>query len=117
MIVTVKFVGLLIVSNFFMTMAWYNHLKHKQDWPIVLAILLSWGMAFFEYMFQVPANRLADASGKFSLMQLKVTQECVTLVVFIIYAAVYFREPIRWNMVVSMLFIVGAVFFAFFDKK
>jgi uncharacterized protein (DUF486 family) len=116
MLVTLQFVGLLIVSNLFMTMAWYGHLKHK-DWPILLAIAVSWGLAFFEYLFQVPANRMADASGKFNLTQLKVTQECVTLVVFLIYAAVVFREPIRWNTVVSMLFILGAVFFAFMGKK
>lgn len=116
MIVTLKFVGLLIVSNCFMTMAWYGHLKHK-DWPIVLAIFVSWGLAFFEYVFQVPANRLADASGKFSLTQLKVIQECITLVVFLCYASIVFREPLRWNTFVSMLLIVAAVFFAFLGKK
>lgn len=111
---TLEFIGLLIVSNTFMTIAWYGHLKHK-DWPLWLAIGISWLIALAEYIFQVPANRIGDQ--KFSLTQLKVMQECVTLTVFMIYAAIVFREPIKWNNAVSMLFIVGAVFFAFVGKK
>lgn len=114
MATTLKFIGLLIVSNTFMTIAWYGHLKHK-SWPLVAAILISWMIALAEYSFQVPANRIG--SQQFSLTQLKITQECVTLVVFLVYAAIVFREPIKWNTVVAMLFIVGAVFFAFLGKK
>ena len=114
MITTLQFVGLLIISNTFMTIAWYGHLKHK-NWPLLAAILVSWLIALAEYVFQVPANRIG--SNKFSLTQLKVSQECITLVVFVIYAALVFREPIKWNTVVSMLLIVGAVFFAFMGKR
>jgi len=103
-------VGLLIVSNTFMTIAWYGHLKHK-DMPLIWAILLSWSIALLEYAFQVPANRIG--SSRLSLTQLKITQECVTLAVFLVYAFLVFREPIRWNTVVSMLLIVAAVFFGF----
>ena len=105
---------LLVISNCFMTMAWYGHLKHK-DWPLLAAILVSWLIALAEYAFQVPANRIG--SQQLSLTQLKVTQECVTLAVFMIYAAIAFREPIKWNTAVSMLLVVAAVFFEFLGKK
>ena len=105
-----KAVALLIVSNTFMTVAWYGHLKYKKA-PLVLAILLSWSLAFFEYVFQVPANRLG--SNYFSLTQLKIIQECITLFVFTVFALVVFHEPVRWNTLVSYAFIVGAVCFAF----
>jgi uncharacterized protein (DUF486 family) len=111
---TLQFVGLLFISNTFMTIAWYGHLKHK-NWPLVAAIVVSWLIALAEYTFQVPANRIG--STKFSLTQLKVSQECITLIVFMVYAAIVFREPVKWNTLLSMLFIVGAVFFAFFDKR
>src|SRR5215471_11831862 len=101
MATTLQFIGLLIISNTFMTMAWYGHLKHK-DWPLLAAILVSWLIAFAEYMFQVPANRIG--SRQFTLTQLKVSQECITLVVFIVYAAIIFREPVRWNNIIAMLF-------------
>jgi hypothetical protein len=114
MLNTVEFIGLLIISNTFMTIAWYGHLKHK-DWPLVVAILVSWLIALAEYMFQVPANRIG--SRQFTLTQLKVSQECITLVVFMVYAAIIFREPVKWNNLIAMLFIVGAVFFAFFDRR
>jgi uncharacterized protein len=107
---TLKTVGLLIISNIFMTVAWYGHLKDKSR-PLIVAILLSWGLAFFEYVFQVPANRAGY--GRFTLTQLKIMQECVTLVVFTVFAFVVFREPVRWNYVVSYALIVGAVYFAF----
>ncbi len=105
-----KTVLLLLVSNIFMTVAWYGHLKDRQR-PLVIAILLSWALAFFEYVFQVPANRLGY--GRFSLTQLKIMQECITLVVFTLIVFVLFGETPRWNLVVSYLLIIGAVFFAF----
>lgn len=111
---TIKFVLLLTISNTFMTIAWYGHLKDKKQ-PLVLAILVSWGIALAEYMFQVPANRIG--SSRFSLTQLKIAQECITLSVFLIYAFVAFREPPRWNTAISMMFIVGAVYFAFVGKS
>lgn len=77
-----------------MTIAWYGHLKYKKE-PLILAIFASWGLAFFEYVFQVPANRIG--SDHFSLTQLKIIQECITLVVFTVFAFLAFREPLRWN--------------------
>jgi hypothetical protein len=103
-------VGLLIVSNTFMTMAWYGHLKNRSS-PLIWAVLLSWSIALVEYAFQVPANRIGYS--RLSLTQLKIVQECITLAVFVVYALVVFREPARWNTVVSMMLIVAAVFFAF----
>jgi uncharacterized protein (DUF486 family) len=108
-----KFVLLLTVSNTFMTMAWYGHLKHKST-ALWVAILTSWLIAFAEYVFQVPANRIG--SRVFSLTQLKVGQECITLAVFLVYAFVVFREVPRWNTMVSMALIVGAVYFAFLGR-
>ncbi|MGI8786489.1 MAG: DMT family protein [Pyrinomonadaceae bacterium] len=105
-----KTVGLLIISNVFMTLAWYGHLKHKES-PLWLAILASWGLALFEYVFQVPANRIG--SDTFSVTQLKIIQECVTLVVFTIIAYFLFDETLKWNNVVSYILLVGAVYFAF----
>jgi uncharacterized protein (DUF486 family) len=105
-----KTVALLVVSNVFMTIAWYGHLKFKQK-PLVVVILLSWGIALFEYAFQVPANRIG--AERFSVTQLKIMQECITLVVFTLIVFVMFGETPRWNLLVSYLFIVGAVFFAF----
>ena len=105
-----KTVGLLIISNAFMTIAWYGHLKYKQE-PLIGAVLVSWGIAFFEYVFQVPANRIG--SNYFSLTQLKIIQECITLLVFTVFAIVVFREPLRWNNIVSYGLLVGAVCFAF----
>jgi uncharacterized protein (DUF486 family) len=110
---TLKFVGLLIVSNTFMTIAWYQHLKHK-SWPLVAAILISWSIALVEYAFQVPANRIG--SEKFSLTQLKITQEVITLSVFLIYAWIVFKEPLKWNTLAAMGCIVAAVVFAFWAK-
>ncbi len=108
-----KFVLLLTVSNTFMTMAWYGHLKHKST-ALWVAILTSWLIAFAEYVFQVPANRIG--SRVFSLTQLKVGQECITLAVFLVYAFVVFREVPRWNTMVSMALVVGAVYFAFLGR-
>lgn len=109
-----KIVGLLIISNIFMTIAWYGHLKYKSK-PLLLTILVSWGIALFEYIFQVPANRLG--AERFTLTQLKIMQECITLAVFTVVAFLLFREPVRWNTVVSYLFIVAAVYFAFAFKS
>ena len=105
-----KTIVLLTVSNVFMTFAWYGHLKHK-DWPLWTAILISWGIAFFEYCFQVPANRLGY--GTFSGAQLKTIQEVVTLCVFAVFSWSYLNEPIRWNHAAAFACLVGASFFMF----
>lgn len=105
---------LLIISNTFMTFAWYGHLKHKSS-ALWVAILASWGIALFEYIFQVPANRIG--SGTFSVTQLKIIQECITLTVFTVIAYYMFGETLKWNNFVSYLFLVGAIVFAFWDKK
>ena len=105
-----KTVLLLILSNTFMNLAWYGHLKFK-DQPLWIVILASWGIALFEYIFQAPANRLG--SNEWSVAQLKVLQECITLVVFSLVAYALFRTPIKWNIGVSYALIVGAVYFAF----
>ncbi|MBS1913278.1 MAG: DMT family protein [Bacteroidetes bacterium] len=103
-------VVLLTVSNIFMTFAWYGHLKHR-DAPLWEVILISWGIAFFEYALQVPANRIGAAT--FSAAQLKIMQEAITLVVFGFFSVWYLGEELKWNYLVSFLFILGAVFFAF----
>ena len=106
---------LLLISNIFMTFAWYGHLKFKNS-PMWIAILVSWGIAFFEYCFQVPANRIGH--GQYSATQLKIMQEAITLIVFIVFAKVYFAgEPIKWNYLVGMLLIFAAVFVVFFEWK
>ena len=105
-----KTVILLIISNIFMTLAWYGHLKFKSS-ALWVAILASWGLALFEYCFQVPANRIG--SDMFSLTQLKVVQECITLVVFTLIAYLLFGETLKWNNLVSYALLIGAVFFAF----
>lgn len=103
-------IGMLIVSNVFMTFAWYGHLKHKDTllWKVVL---ISWFIAFFEYCFQVPANRIGNAT--FSAAQLKTIQEVITLVVFGIFSVMYLGEKLRWNHAVAFGFIICAVFFMF----
>ncbi|MCS6874014.1 MAG: DMT family protein [Pyrinomonadaceae bacterium] len=106
-------VVLLIISNVFMTFAWYGHLKRKQS-TLWLAILISWMLAFFEYVFQVPANRIG--SNVFSITQLKILQECITLSVFTVIAYLMFGETLKWNSLVAYLFIIAAVLFAFWDK-
>ena len=105
---------LLVMSNIFMTLAWYGHLKFKQA-PLWIAIMLSWALAFFEYVFQVPANRIGAA--RFSLVQLKVMQECITIVVFVAIAWLLFGQTPRWNNIVSFLLIVAAVYFSFNFNK
>ena len=116
---------MLICSNVFMTFAWYGNLKLQQmnlikDWPLIAIILLSWGMALLEYSFMIPANRIGSqiTGGPFSLMQLKIIQECISLFVFTVIVATVFKgEPIRWNHLVSFGFIILAVFFAFMQTK
>ena len=113
---------LLIVSNVFMTFAWYGQLKliqivpSSKDWPLILVILMSWGVALFEYSFMIPANRIGSAinGGPFNLIQLKVIQEAISLIVFtVIVVTVFKTETFRWNHLISFIFIVLAVFFAF----
>jgi len=105
-----KTILLLVASNIFMTFAWYGHLKFKEValWKV---ILVSWGIAFFEYCLQVPANRIGH--GMFSATQLKIIQEVITLVVFAVFSIWFLKEPFRWNYAVSFMFILGAVYFAF----
>ena len=98
---------LLTVSNVFMTIAWYGHLRHKES-PLVMAILVSWLIAFAEYCFQVPANRWG--SSQFSPVQLKVIQEIITLVVFSVFAVWYLDAKLGWNHLAAFLLIIGAVF-------
>ena len=105
-----KTIVLLTVSNVFMTFAWYGHLKHK-DWPLWTAILISWGIAFFEYCFQVPANRLGY--GTFTGAQLKTIQEVITLCVFAVFSWLYLNEPLRWNHAAGFACLIGAAFFMF----
>ena len=112
---------LLFFSNTFMTLAWYGHLKLREfNWfsalPLFAVILISWGIAFFEYCFQVPANRIGftENGGPYSLVQLKVIQEIITLVVFTIFTLIFFKnETLRWNHFVGFLFLIGAVYFIF----
>jgi len=103
-------VALLVVSNIFMTIAWYGHLKYKHE-PLVWVILVSWLVALFEYSFQVPANRIGAQT--FSVMQLKIMQECITLIVFTVIAYLLFGQTLKWNNLVSYAFIIGAVYFSF----
>ena len=101
---------LLTISNIFMTIAWYGHLKFK-DSPLWIVILASWLIAFVEYCFQVPANRWGH--GQFNAAQLKTIQEIITLVVFCVFSVVYLKEEIRWNHLVGFALIVLAAFFIF----
>jgi uncharacterized protein (DUF486 family) len=103
-------IALLVASNIFMTFAWYGHLKHT-DVPLWKVILISWGIAFFEYCLMVPANRLGYM--QFSASQLKIMQEVITLVVFGFFSVFYLKEEFKWNYGVAFCFILLAVFFAF----
>ena len=113
---------LLVISNIFMTFAWYGHLKLQDmklitsNTPLFFVILLSWGIALAEYSCQVPANRIGFAGngGPFSLMQLKVLQECITLVIFTIFTVVFFKgESLHWNHFAAFLCLIAAVYFIF----
>ncbi len=105
-----KTVALLCASNLFMTAAWYGHLKFKNR-ALWLVILASWGIAFFEYCLQVPANRIG--SDYFSVTQLKVMQELITLAVFVGFSSLYFKESFKWNHLAGFICLVAAVFFVF----
>ena len=113
---------LLVISNIFMTFAWYGHLTLQDmklitsNTPLIFVILLSWGIALAEYSCQVPANRIGFAGngGPFSLMQLKVLQECITLVIFTIFTVVFFKgESLHWNHFAAFLCLIAAVYFVF----
>jgi uncharacterized protein (DUF486 family) len=107
-------VGLLVLSNLFMTFAWYGHLKNFDDKPWYVAALVSWGIALFEYLLQVPANRIGFDGG-ITLAQLKIIQEMVTLAVFVPFAMLYMGQPFKLNYVWAGLCIMGAAYFIFFD--
>lgn len=104
-------VMLLVVSNVFMTFAWYGHLKNLGHKPLIIAVLASWGIAFFEYLVQVPANRIGF--GELTLPQLKMLQEVVTLSVFVPFSIYYMRQPVRMDFLWAGLCMCGAVFFMF----
>ncbi|MBL7862274.1 MAG: DMT family protein [Cyclobacteriaceae bacterium] len=112
---------LLVLSNTFMTFAWYGHLKFKDmNWskslPLVTIILISWGIALFEYILQVPANRIGfkNYGGPFSLVELKVIQEVITLVVFVLFSLLFFKtETFRWNHLIGFIFLILSVYFIF----
>ena len=106
-----KTVLLLVCSNVFMTFAWYAHLKNLRGKPLIVAVLVSWGVAFFEYMLQVPANRIG--SSVLDLSQLKIMQEIITLSVFVPFAILYMKQPIKLDFLWAGLCLVGAVYFIF----
>ena len=108
-----KTVLLLVCANIFMTIAWYGHLRYRQA-TMISAIVISWLIAFFEYCLQVPANRIGY--GEFTLFQLKIIQEAITLSVFAAFAYFYFGAGIKWNHAVSFAFLLGAVLFAFWGQ-
>ncbi|MBR5101492.1 MAG: DMT family protein [Muribaculaceae bacterium] len=118
-------IGMLITSNVLMTFAWYGHLKLQNmgvstHWPLIAVILFSWGIALFEYMLAVPANRIGyvENGGPFTLIQLKITQEVISLVVFSVIVTLLFKgESFHWNHLMSFLLLIGAVYFAFLKVK
>lgn len=106
---------LLVVSNCFMTYAWYGHLKKDtSDMPLMKLILISWGIAFFEYLFMVPANNRFGLKEGYSAFQLKTIQEVISLVVFAIFAVFFLKEPFKWNYMVAFVLIIAAVYFMFY---
>lgn len=110
--ILLKTVLLLIISNCFMTFAWYGHLKHLSNKPWLVAVLVSWGIAFFEYLVQVPANRIGH-EGHMTVAQLKIIQEVITLSIFLPFSWLYMKEPLRWNYLWAALCMIGAVYFIF----
>ena len=110
-IVVLRTIVLLICSNIFMTFAWYGHLKHLNNRKWYIAAFISWGIALFEYLFQVPANRIGHQ--ELSLSKLKILQEVITLSVFVPFSLLYMREPIKLNYLWAGLCLLGAVFFIF----
>ena len=111
-VAALKTLGLLSLSNVFMTFAWYGHLKSQAGRPVLIAILVSWGIAFFEYAIMVPANRIGHTSG-LELGQLKIMQEVVTLLVFVPFALLYMGERWKWDYLWAFFCILGAVYFVF----
>ena len=111
MSIILRVVVLLVLSNLFMTYAWYGHLKVLRDKPWIVAVVVSWGVAFFEYLLQVPANRLGY--GHLSLPQLKIMQEVITLAVFVPFAMLYMRQPLKLDFLWAGLCLLGAVYFIF----
>ena len=105
---------LLIISNVFMTVAWYGHLKYGHDWPLWKAIAISWAIALLEYCLAVPANRLGF--GEFTGFQLKIIQEVITLVIFVVFAVLFLKERFAWNYAAAFVCLGGAAFFAFAFK-
>jgi uncharacterized protein (DUF486 family) len=103
--------GLLVLSNIFMTFAWYAHLKDLRDKPWIVAALIAWGIALFEYLLQVPANRIGYTA--LSLPQLKILQEVITLTVFVPFVLLYMKQPLKWDYLWAALCMVGAVYFIF----
>ena len=110
--ISLQTIGLLVASNVFMTLAWYGHLKSLNDKPWYIAALVSWGIALFEYLLQVPANRIGYAGG-FTLAQLKIMQEVITLAVFVPFAMFYMNQPFKTDFIWAGLCLVGAVYFIF----
>lgn len=108
--IPVSTIGLLILSNVFMTFAWYGHLRFKAM-PLLIVIAASWGIALFEYCLQVPANRIGY--GYYNAVELKTIQEIISLSVFVVFSAMYLGEPLRWNHLVGFALIVAAAFFIF----
>ena len=115
-------IGLLVISNMFMTFAWYGHLKMKQEFnwfaelPLIGVVVFGWAIAFFEYLFQVPANRIGfvENGGPFTLMQLKVIQEVITLIVFTIFTTIFFKgEALHWNHLAAFVSLMLAVYLVF----
>ena len=109
--IVLRVAALLVLSNLFMTWAWYGHLKTLRDRPWIVEVFVSWGIAFFEYLLQVPANRIGF--GRLSLPQLKLMQEVITLAVFVPFAVHYMRQPLKWDFVWAGLCLLGAVYFTF----
>ena len=107
----VRTIALLVASNVFMTFAWYAHLRHLQAKPWIVAALVSWGIALFEYLLQVPANRIGYT--QLTLPQLKILQEVITLTVFVPFSVFYMRQPIGWNYLWASMCVLGAVYFLF----
>ncbi|MAG81874.1 MULTISPECIES: DMT family protein [unclassified Limnobacter] len=107
-------IAMLLISNIFMTFAWYAHLKDMSQKPWIIAALISWGIALFEYLFQVPANRIGYTV--LSVGQLKVMQEIITLTVFVPFAVFYMKEPLKLDYLWAGLCLVGAAYFIFRDK-
>ncbi len=106
-----KTIVLLCIANIFMLFAWYGHLKTQQHQPLIIAIVLSWGIALIEYCFQVPANRIGNT--QLSLAQLKILQEVITLVMFVPFAVLYMQQPLKWDYLWAGVCMLGAVYFMF----